>query len=115
MRKQKVSDFTKKELETMLDMVCRETQKEVNLGNDVSDLYQLRYKLNDFINDYLIEIRCNMIDKSDIINLDESDEINRKLCNGHVLWLRDWNRCPTEEKELLESLIELRKYKVIYD
>jgi hypothetical protein len=63
----------------------------------------------------VIEIRCNMIDVSDIIGLNNSDVINEKLCNGYTLWLREWNRCPSEEKEMLESLIELRKYKVIYD
>ena len=71
--------------------------------------------MSKFTKDNVIEYRCDMIDMSDIISLNNSDVINWKLCNGYSLWLREWNRCPSKEKRLLENLIELRKYKVIYD
>lgn len=71
--------------------------------------------MSEFTKDNVIEYRCNMIDMSDIISLNNSDVINWKLCNGYSLLLREWDRCPSKEKRLLENLIELRKYKVIFD
>lgn len=41
----KTFEFTEKEQDILLRLVCAETQKQANLKKDLTELYNLRYKL----------------------------------------------------------------------